>query len=103
MSMKNVGVVKTARKKPMSQSWPLLLSEEEDVEGEKETASEDEVRRSHNSITKILLADVWLKGVTTGQIARKKPMSQPLPLLSDEEDGGGEVESASEDEVRPGH
>jgi hypothetical protein len=45
MSMKNVGVVKTARKKPMSQSWPLL-SEEEDGEGEKETASEDEVRRS---------------------------------------------------------
>jgi hypothetical protein len=46
---------------------------------------------------------VWLKGVTTGQIARKKPMTQPLPLLWDEEDGAGAMESASEDEVRYSH
>jgi hypothetical protein len=43
MSMKNVGVRKTARKKPMSQSWPIP-SEEED--GKEESASEDEVRPS---------------------------------------------------------
>jgi hypothetical protein len=45
MSMKNVGSVKTARKKPMSQSWPLL-SEEEDYGRKEESASEDEVRPS---------------------------------------------------------
>jgi hypothetical protein len=45
MSMKNVGVRKTARKKPMSQSWPIL-SEEEDGRGKEESASEDEVRPS---------------------------------------------------------
>ena len=46
MSMKNVGVRKTARKKPMSQSWPILVSEEEDGRGKEESASEDEVRPS---------------------------------------------------------
>jgi hypothetical protein len=45
MSMKNVGVRKTARKKPMSQSWPIP-SEEEDGGGKEESASEDEVRPS---------------------------------------------------------
>jgi hypothetical protein len=48
-----------------------------------------------------------LKGVTTGQIARKKPMSQDLPLQSEEEDGasddnhgGSEEKSTSENDVR---
>jgi hypothetical protein len=43
MRMKNVGVRKTAGKKPVSQSWPIP-SEEED--GKEESASEDEVRPS---------------------------------------------------------
>jgi hypothetical protein len=50
---------------------------------------------------------MWLKGVTTGQIAGKKPRSQYLPLLSEEEDGasadnegGSEEESTSENDVR---
>lgn len=48
MSTKKVGVRQTARKKPMSQSWPLP-SKEEDGESEEEPASdsEDEVRGSH--------------------------------------------------------
>jgi hypothetical protein len=48
-----------------------------------------------------LFADVGLKGVTSGPIARKKPMSLPW-LLSEEEDGESEDEpvSDSEDEVR---
>ena len=48
-----------------------------------------------------------LKSVTIGQTARKKPMTQLLPLLSEEEVGGGEEEaggseeeSTSEDDVR---
>jgi hypothetical protein len=45
MSLQNVGVRKTAGKKPMSQSWPIL-SEEEDGGGKEEAASEDEVRPS---------------------------------------------------------
>jgi hypothetical protein len=47
---------------------------------------------------------VRLKGVTTGPIARKKPMSLPW-LLPEEEDGGSEEEpvSDSEDEVRGSH
>jgi hypothetical protein len=45
-----------------------------------------------------------MKGVTTGPIARKKPMSLHLPL-SEEEDSGSEEElvSDSEDEVRGSH
>jgi hypothetical protein len=50
---------------------------------------------------------VGLKSVTIGQTARKKPMTQLLPLLLEEEVVGGEVEdgrseeeSTSENDVR---
>jgi len=48
MSTKKVGVWQTARRKPMLQSWPVKL-EEEDGGGEEEPVSdsEDEVRDSH--------------------------------------------------------
>jgi hypothetical protein len=48
-----------------------------------------------------LFADVGLKSDAIGQTARKKPMTQLLPL-SEEEDGGSKEElvSDSEDEVR---
>ena len=49
-----------------------------------------------------------LKCVTIGQIARKKPIKQLSPILlleegevgDEEEDGGSEVESTSENDVR---
>jgi len=50
---------------------------------------------------------VGLKSVTIGQTARKKPMTQLLPLLleeevvgGEEEDGRSEEESTSENDVR---
>ena len=54
-----------------------------------------------------IFTDVGLKSVTISQTARKKPMTQLLPLLSEEEFGGGEAEdgrsgeeSTSENDVR---
>ena len=54
-----------------------------------------------------IFTDVGLKSITISQTARKKPMTQLLPLLSEEEFGGGEEEdgrsgeeSTSENDVR---
>jgi hypothetical protein len=47
-------------------------------------------------ITKISFADVGMKSVPIGQTARKKPMTQLLPLLSDDERSGSEDEAASD-------